>query len=210
MTYRGCFVEWKCRTVLPLVSVTKRKTEKIRVQVSVFSQKIIDYAVLGFKLGEEEWRGFLGYGFHLWKTRIFISQGEISQLIFVKIVEVPFNIGMIPPLPRWNPGSHILMYQIRHGGETPRHKHTWESLKTARRTMLPERACKLNLQSMSDPGNIMLAWRNVLDGKSSHPRHLSFVNSSSKDSSSTMFFGSGQGIAISSSFFLLFLFATQT
>ena len=90
-------------------------------------------------------------------------------------------------------------------------KHTRELLKTARRTILPERACKLNLQSMSDPGNIMLALRNVLAGTTNHPRHLSLVGSSSKCNSTTMFLGrSGKGISISSGFFLMFLFATQT
>ena len=112
-------------------------------------------------------------------------------------------------LPRSNPGNLILMYQ-RSMVVKRAPKHTWESLKTARRTMLPERARMLNLQSTSDPGNIMLAWRNCLDFKTSHPRHLSLVGSSSKRSSSTTFFRSRKGIGISSSVFLIPSFATQT
>ena len=48
------------------------------------------------------------------------------------------------------------MYQLQCGSELAP-EHTWESLKTGWITMLPERARMLNLQSMSVPGNMMLA-----------------------------------------------------
>ena len=114
-----------------------------------------------------------------------------------------------PLHPRSSLGHLTLVYQLQCGSELAP-EHTWESLKTDWITMLPERVRMLNLQSMSDPGNMMLALRNFWDFKTSHPRHLSLVGSSSKRSSSTIFFRSRKGIGISSSFFLMSFFATQT
>ena len=68
----------------------------------------------------------------------------------------------------------------------------------------------MSLQSNSQPGNKMSAWKYFRDGRTSHPRHRDRVASSSKCISSKIFFTSPKGTSKSSSFFSTFCLATHT
>ena len=68
----------------------------------------------------------------------------------------------------------------------------------------------MSLQSNSQPGNKMSACRYLRDGRTSHPRHRFFVDSSSKCISSKMFFTSPNGTSASSNCFSTFFLATHT
>ena len=75
--------------------------------------------------------------------------------------------------------------------------------------ILPLRPWMWNLQSNSQPGNKMSAFKYFIDVRTSHPRHLDRVSSSLKCISPKMFFTS-KGIGMSSSLCLEFSFATHT